>query len=104
MRRDDDNIDDPLLINIAKSVGPKYLELGIALGLTAVTVTSVAGCAEGQAEYMKAFHVLQEWKRVAADNLTFDTLGNALEKAGLNTCANEMCYARPLESDTEEEL
>ena len=103
--KEDGYMTDKLLLQIAKSVGSKYEELGIALGLQSVTVSSVAGVAgEGRPEHMKAFYVLQEWKRVATENFTFETLIAALEEAGLNSCARETCYAIPLglEPDTED--
>ena len=56
---------------------------------------------ETQHDHMKAFHVLQEWKRLAAENLTFVTLRDALEEAGLYTCARSMCYATSTELDVE---
>ena len=95
----DEDISDKLLMQIAKCVGPKYEELGIALGLPSATVDSVAGGrGEGLSEHMRAFHVLQEWKRVAAESLTFATLAAALEEAGLNSCARDTCYATPLDT------
>ena len=90
-------------MHIAKSVGSKYEELGIALGLEWETVSSVTGSVgDPRPDYMKAFHVLQEWKRAAADNLTFVTLRDALEEAGLSTCAQVMCYTELMELDIED--
>ena len=77
-------------MSVARKVGSKYMELGIALGLEAETVSSVAGQGE-HSHHMRAFYVLLEWTR-AAENLTFATLRDALEEAGLRTCAHETCY------------
>ena len=78
----------------------KWEEVGVALELDFATIQSVVG--EGQTEHMKAFHVLQEWKRVAADRLTFERLATALEDAGLNSCAYDHCYLPSLEQDIED--
>ena len=95
--KSDRDLNDRLFLDIAKRIGPKYYDVGILLGLKSDTIHSVAGAiTEGQGEYMKAFHVLQEWKRVAAENLTFETLITALKDAELNTIAHELCHEVPI--------
>ena len=93
------DISDQLLMKIAKHIGSKWEEVGVALELDFATIVSVAG--EGQTEHMKAFHVLQEWKRVAAERLTFGHLATALEEAGLKSCAYEHCYSSSVRTDRE---
>ena len=84
---------DRFLMEVARSVGPKWEEVGVALDLDFVTVTSVIGSRdEGASEHLKAFHMLQEWKRRAALDFTFTRLATALEEAGLNSCAQRHCY------------
>lgn len=87
------NKSDRFLMEVARSVGPKWEEVGVALELDFDTVTSVIGSREGGAsEHLKAFHMLQEWKRRAALDFTFTRLATALEEAGLNSCAQRHCY------------
>ena len=84
---------DRFLMEVAHSVGPKWVEVGVALELDFDTVTSVIGSRDGGAlEHLKAFHMLQEWKRRAALDFTFTRLASALEEAGLNSCAQRHCY------------
>ena len=91
---------DRFLMEVAHSVGPKWEEVGVALDLDFDTVTSVIGSRDGGAsEHLKAFHMLQEWKKRAALDFTFTRLASALEEAGLNSCAQRHCYMEHSENE-----
>ena len=89
------HITDKFLMEVSHSVCSKWEELGIALDLDFGTIRSVVGgTGDGsRPEHMRAFYVLQEWKRRAADGFTFARLASALEEAGLTSCAQQHCYA-----------
>lgn len=91
---------DRFLMEVAHSIGPKWEEVGVALELDFDTVKSVVGSSDnGVPEHLKAFHVLQEWKRRAAFGFTFTRLASALEEAGLRSCAQRHCYEQHSESN-----
>ncbi len=82
---------DNFLMAIAREVGEKWEEVGIALEVRYKTLRSTVAKA-ADSEHMKAFHMLQEWSSRAADKFTYGYLASALEGAGLNTCARDYCY------------
>ena len=86
---------DKFLMEVARAVGPKWEELGIALGLDFGTIKSTVSDVGSKPEHMKAFYILQEWKCRACNNFTYTTLASALEEAGLQSCAQRYCYTNP---------
>ena len=93
---------DKFLMGVAHSVGSKWEELGVALNLDFGTIRSVVGADDGRPEHMRAFYMLQEWKRRAAEGFTFVTLATALEEAGLNSSAQRHCYVNDIIPSNEE--
>ena len=89
---------DKVLMEIAREIGGKWEEVGVALDIDFKVLKSVVASETAKVDHMKAFYMLQEWKGRAADQFTYKTLASALEEAGLNTCAQMFCY---LESRTE---
>lgn len=83
---------DKFLMDVARGIGPKWEEVGIALGLDFGTIKSAVSDDSNRPEHMKAFYVLQEWKHRACDEFTHARLASALEEAGMHTCAQTHCY------------
>lgn len=79
-------------MDVAWEIGDRWEEVGIALGIDYTVLNSTIGSDAKSPSHLKAFHMLQEWKRRAADSLTYITLATALEGAGLNSCAQKHCY------------
>ncbi len=94
---------DRLLMEVARAVGPKWEELGIALGLDFGTLKSAVIDSGGRPEHMKAFYALQEWKHRACDDFTYGRLASALEEAGLHSCAQSYCYYQAEADHTHED-
>ena len=91
---------DRFLMEVAHGIGPKWEEVGVALELDYDTVNSVVGSSDsGKPEHLKAFHMLQEWKRRAAFEFSFTRLAAALEEAGLSSCAQQHCYEQHSDSN-----
>ena len=84
---------DKVLMEIAREIGGKWEEVGVALDIDFKVLRSVVASEIAKADHMKAFYMLQEWKGRAADRFTYQTLASALEEAGLNTCAQYFCYS-----------
>lgn len=80
------------LMDVAWEVGDRWEELGVGLGLEYKVLQSVVGSQTGKPDHMKAFYMLCEWKSRAGFKATYDTLADALEGTGLNSCAEKYCY------------
>lgn len=83
---------DKFLMDLAREIGGKWEEVGVALGVGFKALKSVMSSEGAKSDHMKAFYMLQEWSDRAAENFTYEMLASALESAGLNTCAHEHCY------------
>ncbi len=79
-------------MKVARTVGAKWEEMGVALGLDFGTIKSTVSDVGGRPEHMKAFYVLQEWKGRACEEFTYAKLASALEEAGMHSCAQIHCY------------
>ncbi len=80
------------LLDIAREIGIKWLEVGVSLGIEVNILTSVVGSKPVE-DHMKAFHMLLEWRNRVPDGFTYGNLASALEAAGLVKCARDHCYA-----------
>lgn len=83
---------DKLLMDVAWEVGGKWEELGVNLGLDYMVVQNAVSSAGGKPDHMKAFYILQEWKKRNVFKATHRALAKALEESGLNSCAQKYCY------------
>ena len=82
---------DGILMEVAREVGRKWEEVGIALGLSYATLSNEVGTWHGGGEHMRAFRMLQCWKNTAGADLTYDRLATALTASGLATTAWKHC-------------
>lgn len=92
---------DKLLMEIAREIGGKWEEVGVALDIDFKVLRSVVASETVKVDHMKAFYMLHEWKERAADQFTYKSLASALEEAGLNTCSQRFCYS---EDETKQDL
>lgn len=90
----DTNLDDKLLMEISWEVGGKWEELGVAVGLDHKVISNAVSSASSKPDHMKAFYVLQAWKKRHALESPYKALAAALEDqaVGLNSCAQKHCY------------
>ena len=89
------DIDERTLLRIADSVGSKYTELGIQLGLDYKWIQSnVENKPSMNKDHLKALCVLHEWRSRSGEDFGFAELAKALEdkEIGLNSVAMEICY------------
>lgn len=84
--------DEQFLLEVSWEVGDKWEELGVALGLKhQVLKSEVESKYRHAGDHMKAFYMLQEWKKRCGFKATYAILAESLEKTGLGACAQKYC-------------
>ena len=84
--------DDTTLLNIARDVGTKWEELGIALGMNYEILKNEVVSEASKGEHMKAFNMLRVCRSRDADMFTYEKIAAAMENCGLNSSARKYCY------------
>lgn len=87
-----DVVNDATLLSIARDVGPKWEEMGIALGMDFKVLRNEVACEANRAEHMRALYMLQLCRNRDADAFTYKKIAAALEDCGLKSSARKHCY------------
>ena len=88
-------MDDKLFNDMAMDISDKYEEVGLELGVPYKVIRSEleSGPFMMMQGHKKATRMLHLWREAQGeDGCTFKELATALEKRGLQRCAQEYCY------------
>ncbi len=83
---------EKFLLAVARGVGGKWEEVGIALEVEYNALMSTVTSRPAGPEHMRAFDMLRKWREQVAEGFTYRNLASALESASLKTCSREHCY------------
>ena len=83
---------EKFLLDIASDISSKWEEVGVYLSLSSKTIRNELSSESGLSLSQKAFHMLLAWQERAGGDYTYTRLAEALDAAGLNTCAMRHCY------------